>query len=728
MRHFSHFRYLFLSFTLAFVLGYVTSPVFAQNNTPASQDRAAIEADSLSYDEASDTVTAKGQVKIAYQGKKLRAGRIEWQQKKDILKAFDNVVLVDADGTTSYTDEAVISDQMREAVMQSLRVLMVDDSRLTGANAKRTGGNLTIINKASYTACKPCEDQPDKTPSWQIKTARTLNDETTQTIHHEDIRLEIMGLPVLYLPYISHPSPGVKKRSGFLTPSFNVSSDMGTDISTPYFINLAPNYDMTITPRVTSKAGLLLGLGFRHMVSNGVYEINANGLWVDEKDNKDNDREFRGNLSAKGKFSLKDYWEYGFQLESQTDETFLRRYNLSDQNYLESFAYVQKLQDKTYFDVRAKAYDTTLGSVDADTLPALLPVISYETIFDQKILDGDMSLNGQFMALSRDKGRDVMRATISGGWQRNFITTGGHLFNSFAQIRADAYRSEKNVSTSDPTLTYDDDVETRAIGYLGGRWSYPVVKYSDTLTQIIEPTAQIILSPNHESDPSIPNEDSLSIDFDNTNLFQISRYPGYDLIESGSRADIGLRYTARLDNNRNASLFVGQSLRRRKINSLVGNTGLEGRKSDYVVEFLSTPYKGVNFTSRLRLDKDDYEIVRSETNLYTSYGEARLNLGYVFLDKKLSSDLKEREEFRGSFNYKFANNWYFDTSIRQDMVRETRLNSGIGISYRDDCTYIRIGFSQDYVRDRNIGPSNNFSIQLNLKTLGGIATGTKMFE
>lgn len=298
---------------------------------------------------------------------------------------------------------------------------------------------------------------------------------------------------------------------------------------------------------------------------------------------------------------------------------------------------------------------------------------------------------------------------------------------TFAEIRADAYQAKKhlNVNTNEP---YDDNIQTRGIGYVGAKWSYPLVRFDETVTQTIEPIAQIIISPNKKNDPSIPNEDSLSIDFDNTNLFEISRYAGLDLVESGTRADFGLRYSAQFKSGRQASLFIGQSLRRRK-NELIGrSTGLEDRESDYVMEFTADPMDNISFSSRMRLDKENLEIVRSESDLAASFGSASVNVGYVFLDRRISSDNQEREEARASMGYKISGNWSMDASIRQDMVRETRLNSGIGLSYRDDCTYIRIGFTQDNVRDRNIGPSNNFNILINLKTLGGIATSSKEFQ
>lgn len=700
--------------------------------------QAAIEADQLDYDQATDSVTARGNVKVFFQGQSLSADEINWAQSTDVLMAHGNVVITRADGTIIYTQTVQLNDGMRDALMQRLRVLLPDKSRLTGATATRKNGTLLVVNQANYTACAPCQKNPDATPTWQLKTSRTIHDDATKTIIHEDARIELLGVPIFYLPYLSQSTSDVNKSSGFLTPTFDVSSDLGTSIELPYFINLAPNYDLTLTPTAYTKAGNMLGVKFRHLIDVGNYYITANGVWVKRADNKDNDKTFRGNIKAKGNFSLTQDWTYGFQIEEVSDETFLRRYNLSYQNYLESYVYLTHLRTKTYFDIRLNQYDTTLSSVNAEILPNLLPHIRYEKLLDEKLLGGFVTLEGDFANLQRDQGSNVTRLIGTAKWEKRLQTQNGQVIDFFTTLRGDVYRASQlailpaaPATPAIPKRYYDDDIQTRAIGYAGAKWSYPFINHGKTSQQILEPVVQVTFSPKAKTDPRFPNEDSFSLDFDSSNLFEESRFSGYDLYESGTRVDYGLKYARQNNDGQYATIFLGQSYRqsynRRENTTLNTGSGLEDKQSDYVLDFRAAPIANLTFSNKLRLDKDTFDIARSEADIFAALGNASVNIGYVFLNQGISTDNKEREEIRANASYKLADNWYLDGYIRQDMVRDTRINNSVGLTYRDDCTYVRLSFAQDYIRDRNIGASNSFTLTFNLKTLGGISTGSKAF-
>jgi len=693
------------------------------------ETQAAIEADRISYDNKGEKVTATGQVHIVYQGKTLQADEVIWDQPKDEIKAQGNVILTQPDGTVIFTEEAILQDGMREGVLASLQILTDDNARITGATAKRIDGTIMVVDKATYTACEPCAEDPDAAPSWRIKTGRTIHNQQTKTIIYEDARIELLGIPVFYLPYFSQPDTSVDKRSGFLTPRFGLSSDLGTEISLPYFINLAPSYDLTVTPRLMTKAGNLLELEWRQKLHNGAYRIKGHGVWLSEDEKLDNDRSFRGNIKADGRFSApKEGWHYGFKVEQVTDDTFLRRYNISSQNYLETAAYLEYLEDRNFLNIRAVDYDTTLASIDNATLSSLAPHIQMEIIPERKIAGGHVSFIADFMSMTRVKGTDVLRGVVETGWTRYVHTDNGQVLKFFTALQGSLYATEGLPKNDGTGAVYGDDTRGQVRGHIGMQWNYPFVKYSTAHYHIIEPIAQIVVLPNTKNDPRIPNEDSRSVDFDSTNLFAAERFTGYDRHERGGRFDYGLRYMMKSNKGQEFSVFAGQSLRSRKNDLLTPGSGLDGTKSDIVLDFNLVPNEKYSFDNRLRLDKSSLEILRSEADIFVRFERGYVRLGYVFLDERISSDGREREELRASASTKVTDNWWIDGTIRQDMFRGTRLHSGIGITYRDDCLHIRLGLTQDYTRDRNIGPSNGFTLQLHLKTLGGVGTSSSMLK
>ena len=141
--------------------------------------------------------------------------------------------------------------------------------RMAAARAERTNGNTTIFHSGVYTACAPCKDDPKKPPLWQVKAARIIHDQTEKMIYFEQARLEFFGVPLLWMPYFSAPDPTVKRKTGFLMPWINSSSVFGQAVEIPYYWALAPDYDATFSPMITTKQGALLQGEFRQRLLNG---------------------------------------------------------------------------------------------------------------------------------------------------------------------------------------------------------------------------------------------------------------------------------------------------------------------------------------------------------------------------------------------------------------------------------------------------------------------------
>ena len=126
---------------------------------------------------------------------------------------------------------------------------------MAAARADRSSGDFTVFQSGVYTACEPCKDDPKKPPLWQIKAARIIHDTGEKMIYFENAHVEFFGTPMAYFPYFSTPDPTVKRKSGFLYPVALYSSIYGAGVQIPYYWALAPDYDLTITPRLMSRRG-----------------------------------------------------------------------------------------------------------------------------------------------------------------------------------------------------------------------------------------------------------------------------------------------------------------------------------------------------------------------------------------------------------------------------------------------------------------------------------------
>lgn len=380
-----------------------------------------VQATEIHYDYSNKRVSAVGNVQIYYNGTTVEADRVIYDETTKRIQAEGNVRLTEPDGKITYSDLMNLSDDFRDGFVDSLRLDTPDKTRMAAARADRTSGNFTVLHNGVYTACEPCKDDPKKPPLWQVKAARMIHDEGEKMMYFEDARLEFFGRPVGYLPYFSAPDPTVKRKSGFLVPHFENGSKTGFGVETPYYWALAPDYDVTFSPRLMTKQGALLRGEFRERLIDGAFSIRASGIYQLDKDvflrggglpPTPGYRDFRGSIETTGQFALSNKWTWGWDGILPTDPTFFQDYGIKSyqrgSNVLlngltegVSQLYLVGRGDRSYFDVRTIYY---YGFSEADVqaqIPIIHPVLDYSYTFGDPFYKGELSYQVNFTSLSR---------------------------------------------------------------------------------------------------------------------------------------------------------------------------------------------------------------------------------------------------------------------------------------------------------------------------------------
>ncbi|MBZ0229216.1 MAG: LPS-assembly protein LptD, partial [Bauldia sp.] len=216
-----------------------------------------VESDQLVYDYDNNTVSAVGNVKIYYSGYTLEAEKVTYVKSTGKLIATGRVKLTDPSGVAAYAEDIDITDDFRDGFVQSLRVDTPDNTHFAAESAERSDGERTTFVNGVYTACEPCKDHPEKPPLWQVKAAKIIVDQKTKMIYFHNATFEFKGVPLAWIPYFSTADPSVKRKTGFLAPTFGYSDAVGWSVTTPYFLALAPDYDLTLTPSYFSRQGFL---------------------------------------------------------------------------------------------------------------------------------------------------------------------------------------------------------------------------------------------------------------------------------------------------------------------------------------------------------------------------------------------------------------------------------------------------------------------------------------
>src|SRR5580698_6646459 len=393
---------------------YNPQPPHPRPARPPNDGQMLVQATEVDYDYNNSRVSAVGNVQLFYNGTSVEADKVIYDQKTKRLHAEGNIRMTDVDGKITYADILDLSDDYRDGFVDSLRVDTADATRMAATRADRSSGNYTVFENGVYTACAPCRDDPKKPPLWQVKGMRIIHDQIDKMLYFENAQLEFFGVPLAYLPYFSTPDPTVKRKTGFLMPGFTEAAGYGYGVDIPFYWAIAPDYDATFTPRITSRQGVFMQAEFRERLLDGSYQIRAYGidqLQPDAFAGQPGDRQFRGGIETKGEFALNQQWAWGWEGVAVTDYTLFQDYRLAQyKDPLQSFLtlpteapsqlYLTGVGNRSYFDARAIYYLSLSGN--QSQVPVVAPVIDYSNVINHSVLGGELSYKTNFTNLTRE--------------------------------------------------------------------------------------------------------------------------------------------------------------------------------------------------------------------------------------------------------------------------------------------------------------------------------------
>ncbi len=746
--------------------------------TRAGQKQMLMKAARINYDYANHLVSAVGDVQIYYKSSTLEADQVVYNQQTKRLHAEGNVRLTDADGKVTYGQIIDLSDDYRNGFVDALRLDTPERTSMAAARAERTAGNFTVFHNGVYTACAPCKKNPKKPPEWQIKAKRIVHDQKEKMLYFEDSRLEFWGVPLIWMPYFSAPDPTVKRKTGFLVPSVSSNSIYGTGFEVPYYFALAPNYDVTLAPKYTTKQGLLMQGEFRQRLMNGAYSIRAAGIKQQDPgafNGSFGDREWRGSLESNGRFAINKKWIWGWDALLLSDRYFLQDYNPSLSKYATSpdnlsvtsegisQAFIAGRGNRSYFDARS-IYYLGFSSADVqDQIPIIHPVIDYAYTFDHPVVGGELSYKLNFTSLSRTQANfdAITQTALNSGtcntadtavknssncllrgvpgnynrfsaetrWRKDITDKFGQVWTPFASVRVDAAALQvQNQGSVSNYLSPGSSDLVRAMPMVGFEYRYPFIDAQSWGTQTIEPIVQVIARPDESQIGKWPNEDAQSFIFDDSNLFRADKFSGWDRVEGGGRTNYGIRYTAQFNKAGSVSALFGESYQLFGKNSFAAadatntglNSGLDTRRSDYVARFGYEPNNIYAFTSRFRFDKDNFEVNRMELEASAHFDRWSASVLYGdYAPQPAIGYLSRRQGILSSGSLKLATNWVLSGGALYDIEAGKFSQTSVGLGYVDDCLILALNYITNYTYSSGVAtPNQTIGLTLSLRTLG----------
>ena len=332
-------------FNIIWALGIALFPcVVVAVDLPSANHPLLFAADEVIHDKERGVVTASGNVEISQDERILKANSVSYNQTHDTVTAIGQVSLLGPSGDVLFADLMELTGDLKDGIIRDLKIRLSDNSRIAASGARRSEGVTTEMRNAVYSPCHDCAAQTGDTPMWQLKAKKVVHDEREKMIEYTDAFMEVFGVPVAYTPYFSHPDPTVKRKTGLITPRFGASSVFGTMVSTPYFIDIAPNKDLTIIPTFTTKEWGQLAGEYRALGPDSRIDAVASiALDADEK--------LLGHIDAKYRKDVSDTWRAGFDLQRSTDDTYLRRYNIASPKSMTTRAFGEAFRGRDYLKI-----------------------------------------------------------------------------------------------------------------------------------------------------------------------------------------------------------------------------------------------------------------------------------------------------------------------------------------------------------------------------------------
>lgn len=740
---------------------------FAQDVLPLPDQQADdnaklyLSSNQLVYDRDNKKVTATGAVKINYKGHKLVADNVTYDQGSGRLIATGKIEVVEPDGNKIYADKMDVTDDFGQGFINSLRIETTDDTHIAAESGQRVNSTVFVLQNGVYTACKPCADQPEKAPLWQVKARKVIENGETHTVRLEGTRLELFGMPIAYLPFIEVPDHTVKRKSGFLFPTFSSAQNLGFGATIPYYYVINPSTDFTFSPTVYSTQGLLLSGELRQRFDHGSHTLQMAGISQMKRSafaagTSDSLRTQRGMIRSTGSFQINPRWTFGWDVMAQTDNNFSRTYSLKGLNSstFVNQVYLTGLGKRNYFDVRSYYFDVQ----DADPKNTaeyqqafVHPVLDYNAVVDKPVAGGELSYDLNFTNLThrglaaytagtttRFPGvrGETSRLSVDTQWRRRFVSDGGLVVTPVLAARADAFQLGMKAPSS-PTYTYAGSFysgvgTTRSMITAGTEVSYPFLITMPGSQHVIEPVGQIFVRPDEQMAGRLPNEDAQSFVFDATNLFDRDKFSGYDRIEGGTRANLGIRYKGTFDSGYSVNAIAGQSFQVAGRNSFAQtdlvyagwNSGLDKKASDYVgMVNVQTPF-GLGLTESLRLKKENFQVARLDSTLSFSSRTYSVSATYSRLAPQPEYGSPDRgEQIILTNSLKFKDYWKVYGTVNYDLRKKLLNSSTIGLSYEDECTIFAIGFTSTRDTTNNVASDWAIGARLSFRTLGDVRVG-----
>ncbi|MDE3121561.1 MAG: LPS-assembly protein LptD [Paracoccaceae bacterium] len=646
--------------------------------------------------EGKDKLIASGHVVVLYNGRRLTATSVVYDQTAGVIRIEGPLVLTDSTGkSTAIADSAELSADLKNGILRSAKLVLDERVQFASDEVDRVAGRYTVLGRTVASSCRVCAARP--TPLWEIRASKVVHDTVKHEIYFRNARLRFLGIPVLYLPILRVPDPTVTRAPGILAPSFSSSTNFGFGVSLPYFVPLGPSRDVTLTPFIGTKDARSLTMRYRQAFDTGAVEFQG-------AVSQDSVRKgaTRGYLFGSGQVFLPQDFTLKFQVQMVSDPFYLNNYGITSLDRLMSGVEITRTRRDEYVDGQVLQFHSIRSGEDNATLPNRVVTGTYSRRFSPPGIGGQAELSFRGMALVRSStangaGRDLTRGGATLDWRRSWVLPHGVLFSAIGSLQGDVYLVGQDSAYAANTI--------RTLPQLGVELRWPLVRReSGAGRQVLTPIAQVLWSPKNVA--TVPNEDSQFSEFDAGNLFSTSHFSGIDGVETGLRANVGLAWTRYAPGGWTLGVTAGRIYRQSAATGFDAASGLNGMQSDWLLAG-QIQRGGAQIINRAVFGRRS--ITKNETRLQWTGRNWSVGSSYLWQAAQpataTSAATSTTSEVLFDSSLSLYDRWRITASYHYSIPDHRVESSSLGVTWTNECLSVNVAFSKLFTNTPAFSPT-----------------------
>ena len=666
-------------------------------------------ADEIKINQAGELV-ASGAVTVWYEDRKVTASSITYASQNDKLIIRGPVRIIDNQSTMILADQAELSEDLKVGIIKSAKIILGYQVQIAAAKVLQKDARYSEAFNIAATSCHVCLN---KTPLWQIRARKIVQDKFEKQIYFEHAQLRVLDIPVFYLPFMRLPDPSLKRATGFLAPKLKTSSVLNTGIKIPYFIRLNKHKDFTITPFYSPKTKTI-EYRYRQAYTSGFMLIEG-ALTRDALIPNKN----RGYILSDTSLILQNGYNLGIQLQAVSDPSYLFEYDFAQLDRLNTKLELSRSMRYQNSEVKLSNYHSLRENENNATQPTLVAEGAIESRLNPDMIKGEIGLEANFLKsyrysdLNNDgpdsdtlvDGYDTTRLSLLSNWDHGWEIANGIILHFENEFGLSQYYVQQHADIG-PKAT-----RMFGVGAVGLRWPWYRINSNGGIG-IVEPQIQLVRSVSSNS--AVPNDDSTQVEFDEGNLFRLNRAPGLDLIENGSRLNVGLAGSQFMDSGSNLSWKIGRVLRSEALSTFPSGSGLSNSISDWLLATNFQQKNGIELINRALIASDGV-VTKSETSLKVNRNQHQIRATHVELTK--DSNISQNQSLSSvtlEWNYNLNSNWRSDSKFQFDSNIGRLSKLELGLRYENECVNVDLSSSRSFSTSSTLIDKTDFTLSVEL--------------